>query len=289
MSYDEIEYKLDEDQQVTHIRLDRPDKLNPLSETLIDEFCEAIDRAESDEDIRVIVVSGNGSRAFSSGYDMAPGGEGSDDPVPSTDDLLDQFENNTRHVYAVWECNKPVIAAVQGYCIAGGSDLAMACDIVIATEDSQFGYPGLRMAGTPPTLTYPVVMGLHQAKELLLSGKTVDSEDALRLGMINKVVPEDELWDEVEAEVQEIRKMPGNNVRILKHILNGYADMNGARTMFKYGELFDGLAHQTEYGKEYFRHSRAGGMDAALEFMNEWNKDMRPEEGEFEEFEESDD
>ncbi|WP_436348110.1 enoyl-CoA hydratase/isomerase family protein [Natronorubrum sp. FCH18a] len=270
-----IDYTTDVDCTVAHIKLNRPDSLNTLNNRLIEELCDALKRAEAAEDVRVIVLSGAGDEAFSAGYDITPQDESSD-PVPSVDELLDEFEAATDHVHAVWECDKPVIAAVDGYCLAGGSDLAMACDLVFATNRSTFGYPGLRMAGVPPTLIYPFVMNLHEAKELLLSGKIVDADRAAQLGMVNRVVPSDQLMDAVSAEVAEIRKMPGNNVRILKHVLNGAAEMQGAKPMFKYSELFDALGHQTEYGKEYYRIATEDGFDAALEYMNEVDKRMVP-------------
>ncbi|MFC7157661.1 enoyl-CoA hydratase/isomerase family protein [Halomarina halobia] len=269
---DTVKYEVRED-ATAHITLDRPDKMNALSGTLITELRDGIERAEDDDDVRVVVLTGAGDAAFSAGYDIEPG-DNADDPVPTVDSLLDKFEDSTVHVHAIWECNKPVIAAVNGYCLAGGSDIAMACDLVIASEDAQFGYPGLRMAGVPPTLVYPFVMNLHEAKELLFSGKVVDAERAKDLGMVNRVVPDDELFDAVANEVEEIRKMPGNNVRILKHVVNGVAEMQGAKPMFKYSELLDTLGHHTEYGKEYYRIAESEGIEAALEYMNERNKGM---------------
>jgi enoyl-CoA hydratase len=267
------------DGAVAALTLNRPGAMNALNDELIAELRAAVDRAEADDDVRVVVLSGAGGEAFSAGYDIAGGGgDGTgtpEDPVPSIDELLDQFEASTVHVEAVWECNKPVIAAVDGYCLAGGSDLAMACDLVLATEGSQFGYPGLRMAGVPPTLIYPFVMNLHEAKELLLSGKVVDADRARELGMVNRVVPDGELEAAVDREVAEIRKMPGNNVRILKHVINGTAEMQGLDPMFKFSELFDALGHHTEYGKEYYRIAAREGFDAALEYMNERDKGTR--------------
>ncbi|WP_222912875.1 enoyl-CoA hydratase-related protein [Natrinema sp. SYSU A 869] len=275
-----VDYTVDSDRAAALVTLDRPDSLNTLNDCLIEELCDAIARAEADDEVRVIVLRGAGDEAFSAGYDITPAEEDGEetDPVPSVDDLLDEFDAATDHVHAVWECDTPVIAAVDGYCLAAGSDLAMACDLVIATEESEFGYPGLRMAGVPPTLVYPFVMNLHEAKELLLSGKIVDAQRASELGMVNRVVPRDRLMATVFAEVEEIRKMPGNNVRILKQVLNGAAEMQGAKPMFKFSELFDALGHHTEYGKEYYRIAATEGFDAALEYMNERNKGTRPPE-----------
>lgn len=273
VDYETIEYDRESLDATAVLRLDRPEKLNPLSDQLISELTDAIERAEADEEVRVIVLRGNGD-AFSAGYDIG-GGDG-EDPVPSIDDLLDKFDVSTDHVHAVWDCDKPVIAAVHGYCLAGGSDLAMASDIVLAAEGTQLGYPGLRMAGVPPTLIYPFVMNLHEAKELLLSGKTVDAERAADMGMVNRVVPEDDLMDQVTDEIAEIRKMPGNNVRILKHVVNGVAEMQGAKPMFKFSEMFDSLGHHTEHGKKYYEIAATEGFEAALEYMNDVDKGMRP-------------
>jgi enoyl-CoA hydratase len=258
---------------VALLTLNRPEKMNALNGEVITGLREAVERAEADPDVRVIVLRGAGADAFSAGYDIESDGDG-DEAVPTVDSLMDNFEESTVHVHAIWDCNKPVIAAVDGYCLAGGSDIAMACDMVVASKKSQFGYPGLRMGGVPPTLVYPFVMNLHETKELLFSGKVVDAERARELGMVNRIVPQDDLLDTVMAEVDEIRKMPGNNVRILKHVVNGVAEMQGAKPVFKYSELFDSLGHHTEYGKEYYRIARSEGIEAALEYMNEQNKGM---------------
>lgn len=270
---DTVKYETRKQGALALLTLNRPEKMNALNGELITGLREAVERAEADSDVRVVVLQGAGDDAFSAGYDIESDG-GSDEPVPTVDSLLDNFEDSTVHIHAIWDCNKPVIAAVGGYCLAGGSDIAMACDMVVASEDSEFGYPGLRMGGVPPTLVYPFVMNLHESKELLFSGKVVDAERARELGMVNRVVPQSRLLDTVMAEVEEIRKMPGNNVRILKHVVNGIAEMQGAKPMFKYSELFDSLGHHTEYGKEYYRIAKSEGIEAALEYMNEQNKGM---------------
>ena len=272
--YGTVEYDRDSVEGAAVLRLDRPETLNALSDRLVEELTDAIERAEADDAVRVLVLRGNGE-AFSAGYDIGGGDGDGDDPVPPVDDLLDEFDAGTEHVHAVWDCDKPVIAAVHGYCLAGGSDLAMASDIVIAAEGTELGYPGLRMAGVPPALIYPFVMNLHETKELLLSGKTVDAARAADMGMVNRVVPDGEVMDQVTEEVDEIRKMPGNNVRILKHIVNGVAEMQGAKPMFKFSEMFDSLGHHTEHGKQYYEIAATEGFEAALEYMNEADKGMR--------------
>lgn len=275
-AYETVEYTFEPDTATALVTLDRPEKLNALNETLIEELTAALDHAEADDAVRAVILRGAGGN-FSAGYDMTgsgAGGDEADDPVPSVDDLLDSFEDQT-HFYAVWECNTPVVGVVEGHCLAGGSDLAMACDVVLAGEDASFGYPGLRMGGVPPTLVHPFVMNLHEAKELLLSGKTVDAERARELGMVNRVVADP--LAAAREEVAELRKMPGTNVRILKHVLNGVAEMQGARPAFRYSELFDALGHHTEYGKEYYRIASEEGFEAAVAYLNEEDKGTRPD------------
>lgn len=272
--YETVEYDRDTHPATAVIRLDRPETLNALNDELVADLTAAVERAGSDDDVRVVVLRGTGD-AFSAGYDIG-GGRDSEDPVPPVDDLLDEFDAATDHVHAVWNCDKPVVAAVHGYCLAGGMDLAMAADLVLAAAGTTFGYPGLRMAGVPPTLIYPFVMNLHESKELLLSGKTVDATRAGDMGMVNRVVPEAELPAAVADEIGEIRKMPGNNVRVLKHVLNGVAEMQGARPTFKFAELFDSLGHHTEHGRKYYEIAAEEGFDAALTYMNEVDKGMRP-------------
>lgn len=277
--FDTLAYVVDDRERRATIRLDRPDKLNAMNQRMIDELQEAMDEACADDDVRAIVLTGS-EGVFSAGYDISHD-DADDDPVPSVDDMLEHFAAETKHVNAVWDAKKPVIAAVEGHCLAGGSDLAMACDMVIAAEGAEFGYPGVRMGGVPPTLVYPFVMNLHETKELLMTGKIVDAERADDLGMVNRVVPSDDLADVVADEVASIRKMPGNNVWILKRVINGTAEMQGARPMLSFSELFDTLGHHTEHGKEYYRIVAEDGLSAGLAYMNDLDKGMRgPPEGE---------
>lgn len=283
MSYDTIEYVLDENEMRATVRLDRPEKLNALSAQLIEELDDALRKAESNDEIRAIVITGNGD-AFSAGYDLqaeddesTTGGD-KDDPIPSADDLLDAMEALSTHIETIWGLNKPVIAAVNGHCLAGGSDLAMIADIVIASEDATFGYPGQRVSGHPPALTYPFFMGIHQAKELLMTGKTIDADRALQMGIFNRVVPNDELLEEAYAEVDEIKKVPGNGVRLQKHSINSVVEQQGFHGTLKNSEFLDTLAHMMDVGKEYYRFVNQDdyeGMGDTLQWMNERDKSMR--------------
>jgi len=304
MTYDHIEYTVEEDELRAVIALDRPEKRNALSSPLLAELEDALEDAEENDAVRAVILRGNGP-AFSAGYDMGESGDsdsvgdgsdsagndpdsvgdGSDsggygsgesgddeDPVPSVDDLLDRMETITSHLYTIWQLNKPVIAAVHGYCLAGASDLALVCDIVIAAEDVKFGYPGQRMAGHPPTLTYPFFMDVHHAKELLYTGKIIDGERAREMGLFNRVVPRDELLETAHDEVDAIAKVPSGGVRIQKHSLNSVVEQQGFRATLKNSEFLDPLAHLTDVSRQYYEME---DMEQRLQWMNETDKAMR--------------
>jgi len=282
MTFETVDYDLEEDELRATITLDRPEKMNALSTPLMRELREALDRASSNDRVRAVVLTGRGD-AFSAGFDLSESkdsdaidgeAEATSDEVPSVDVLLDRMEEISKHVRAVWECNKPVVAAVNGHCLAGGSDLAMVCDIVIAGESASFGYPGQRIAGHPPALTYPYFMGLHAAKELLLTGKVIDAERAAEMGVFNRIVPDDELLPAAYEEVDAIKKVPGNGVRIQKHSLNAVAEQAGFTATLKLSEFLDPLTHMTDISKEYYRLDDAD-WDARLAWMNETDKTMR--------------
>lgn len=284
MSYDTIDYKVEEDELRATITLDRPDKMNAISTPLMQELRDALANAEENDRVRAIVITGRG-KAFSAGFDLSESEDADSmeevtheeeekDVVPSADDLVDRMEEITKHVFAIWNLNKPVIGAVNGHCLAGGSDLAMVCDIVIASEEATFGYPGQRMAGHPPTLTYPFFMGLHEAKELLLTGKTIDADRAQQMGIFNRVVPADELMDIAYEEVDAIKKVPGNGVRLQKHSLNAVAEQNGFTSTVKMSQFLDPMGHLMDIGKDYYKLGDIE-WEKRLEWMNEKDKTMR--------------
>lgn len=282
MSYDTIQYEEDRDDMRVTITLDRPSSMNAISSLMVKELTDALARVEVIDDVRAVIITGAGD-AFSAGYDLTDRNDtvttgGTDDPVPSADDLLDAVGDLVAHLEAIWRLGKPVVAAVDGHCLAGGSDVALVCDIAIASEEATFGYPGQRLAGHPPALTYPYFMAPHHAKELLLTGKMVSAERACKMGAFNRVVPTEDLMEEVNAEVDAIKKVPGNGTRIQKHSINAVIDRQGFSTSLRDGQFLNVLAHLTEIGKEYYRYhdsTEHEGLESTLEWMNERDKGMR--------------
>lgn len=268
--FEHLEYDVQDAAAV--IRLDRQEKRNALNLPLIEELTEALDRGESEKRVRAIILTGNGP-AFSAGYDLGESRGNSGYSSPTVEDWLDRFEKSHAHIRRIHDLNIPVIAAVNGYALAGGSDLALVCDLTIASERAELGYPGIRLSAFPPTLVYPFVMGsIKHAREMLYSGKRIGAEEAARMGMVNRTVPHDSLLDEAWAEVEEIRKVPPLAVRLAKHTLNDVMADHGFDPTHKHAEFVDALAHQTDSGKRFVEIRDEEGVDAAIRWMNEVDK-----------------
>lgn len=264
-----IEYEVTD--RTATVTLNRPEVMNALNDRMIEEFCAALAMAADEDDVRAVVVRGAGE-TFSSGYDLSDAG-GAESGHPSVTTLLDRYDRASDIVDEVIDLDLPVIAAVDGYALAGGCDLASACDITIATEEATFGYPGVRMGGFPPSLVYPWVMsGFKQVRELLYTGKLISAETAERFGLVNRVVAPEDLVDEVRHEVDEIKKTPKPVVRIIKHALTNVMRVQGFGATTKNAEYLDSLAHLTEDGRRWFEIRDEQGVNAAIEWMNEVDK-----------------
>lgn len=253
------------------VTLDRPEKRNALNEALISELSDVLRAAAADKAIRAVVLTGAGS-SFCSGYDLSePIGDG--DGPPRAEDWMDQLGSQPEHIYTTYDLDIPVIAAVNGAALAGGSDLALVCDLTIASDDASFGYPAVRMGGLTASLTYPFVMdSLKHARELLYTGKVIDAETAAEYGMVNRTVPSEELMDEALGEVAELRKVPRPIVTLSKQMLNGVQDQQGFRPAVKNSEFIAALGHLTEGGQRFHELVEAEGLNAAFEWMYEADK-----------------
>jgi enoyl-CoA hydratase len=282
MSFETIQYRPEPAEMRATIVLDRPDASNALSVQMIDELTQALECIDQNDNLRAAVVTGAGD-VFCAGYDLADEEDnvrtgGNEEPVPSADDLLAGAEDLVAHLEVIWQMDKPVVAAVNGPCFAGGSDLALVCDIVLASADATFGYPGQRLAGHPPALTYPFFLAPHDAKELLLTGKTVEAERACRMGAFNRVVSGESLMEETYAEVDRIKKVPGTGTTIQKRSLNAIVDRQGFSAALEESALLNALAHLTEGGAAYYRFRQSSdfdGMASTLEWMHDRDKGMR--------------
>ena len=256
------------DDRVRTVTLDRPEKLNALSEPLLAELEDALLAAE-DDDVRVVVLEGAGD-AFSVGYDFG-------EPMEKEITPEDYMGKVYSHVDVIWNLDVPVIAAVDGYALAGGTNLSLICDLTFATERSEFGFPDVHMGVLPPRLVVPFVAdSLKDARELLYTGKHVSAAEAERMGLINRVVPDADALDAaIDAEIVEIKKTPSSVVKLLKDTLNDVQHTQGYRSdsAGKIDEYLMALSTATEVANEFDRVRAEGGVNAAIEWMHEAEKD----------------
>jgi enoyl-CoA hydratase len=205
------------------ITLNRPVVLNALNWSIQRRLWWALDQAEADDDVKAIVLTGAG-RAFSSGGDLQS------TPPPDNDPTPGGMQINMR----IWNMPKPVIAAVRGYAVGQGFELAGTCDMTIAADDAVFGELQIRHGFGPPILIAPFLTGLKQAKETLMLGERISAEDALRLGFVNRVVPADQLMATAEEMAKKLAALPQRTVRQNKLLVNRVYELAGFQQALDY-------------------------------------------------------
>jgi enoyl-CoA hydratase len=238
-------------EKIFYVTLNRPAKLNALSTELMFELDNALIEAEKNDNVSVVIIRGAG-RAFCAGYDLEPSETQRQDALenPALDRLI--LLQNQRHWWKIWDHTKPVIAQVHGFCLAGGTELAMMCDLVIAAEDVKFGYPPLRDMGSPVTPIWPWIVGARWAKILYFTGDTINGKMAEQIGMINFAVPPDKLDKAVSLVANRIAKIPTDLLTIHKTQVNRAFEVMGIRTAMSSGPDFDAIGHSSKGAKESF-------------------------------------
>ena len=269
------------DGPVATITLNRPEKLNALSEALRDDLAAALRELNPGDAVRVIRIKGAG-RAFCAGYDITP----SDNdfqfiPAPRTGDQAwelgesmaamnrEHLRDSIERWLWIWSYRKPIIAQVHGWCLAGGNDLVGACDMIFATQTARFGHPAGRALGQPPTLgMWPAKIGILKTKEMLFSGDTIDGVEAERIGMINRVYPEQTLDQETIAYCQRIAQVPLDGLTVHKHSTNRWFELMGLRLSAIEGAAFNAIFAEAPTIAEFGKISRTKGLKAALEWRD---------------------
>ena len=177
---------------VRRLTMNRPDALNALNGELLDAMSEAVREAGRDDSVSVVIVRGAG-RAFCAGYDLNEDAEGGEHDARY---WHEELALSTERMLELTDCPKPTIAQVHSYCLAGGTDLMLACDLAVVADDAKFGYVDIRFGSGVVSMFLPWVVGVRRAKEMLFTGEDrVSADEALRIGMVNRVVPSDELAD----------------------------------------------------------------------------------------------
>ena len=247
------------------VTLNRPAKRNAISPELRVELAGAFRRADEDPATSVVVLRAEG-RSFCAGYDIG-GGEAEKDAWRH--DAL-RWHAHLRGSLALqmmpWEMKKPVIASVQGHALGGGCELAMLCDLTVAADDAVFGEPEIRFSDVGPAIVMPWIIGLKKARELLYLGDTIDADTALRLGMVNRVVPRGELREATLKLARRLALIAPEALYAAKLAINRGADAAGFHNALNAGlDIVAPLyAAQTEVGRRFNEITRKDGLGAAL-------------------------
>jgi enoyl-CoA hydratase len=257
---------------IATITLNRPERLNTIVPPMPDELEQAVRRATLDERVRVIVLRGAG-RAFCAGYDFGGGFHHWDEQLTSEgewDPGRDFMFATSRELGAVpkfmslWRTPKPVIAQVHGWCVGGGSDLALCADLVIASEDARFGTPYSRMWGCYLTGMWLYRLGLTRAKELALSGSALSGSEAAEIGLINAAVPFAQLESHVRERAAQLAALPPSQLSAMKLIVNqAYENMGLASTQLL-GPVLDGLMRNTPEARRFVARAEQQGVAAVI-------------------------
>ena len=231
---DEMQYttvKLEKQDRVAVLTLDRPEKMNALSAQLLDEFTVALDDVHDDHDINVLIVTGAG-RAFSAGFDLTPTSDhGEYSPATAN---WDAMHKAPRAIMKLWNLRQPTISAVNGHALAAGNVLAMTADIVIASESATFGEPEIRHVAPSPAVLLPFMIPFRHLHWLYYTGDTIDALTAEKWNMVNRVVPAETLMDDAMAAASRIADVPAYATQMMKRSIKGVYDKMGFADAFEH-------------------------------------------------------
>ena len=245
------------------LTLNRPERLNAINRAMIDELNACLDAAERDGEIRALVVTGAG-RAFCSGFDLKDGATAKREGVADWREVL---QRDFDVIMRFWHSPLPTLAAIRGYALAGGCELALACDITIAAEGTRLGEPELKFGSGIIALLMPWLAGPKKAKEHLLSGNDrIGAEEALAIGLVNRVVPEGQELDAALALARDIAVNDRAKVALTKQAINRTYDIMGFREALAMGLDIDVQIEATETpeGRQFKEIARTEGLKAAL-------------------------
>ncbi len=285
MSYETLLYETDG--AIATITLNRPERLNTIVPPMPDEFEDAIKLATFDQAVKVIVIRGAG-RSFCAGYDFG-GGFHHWDEMLTTNGRWDPGKDfawaaspysPTQKFMSVWRTPKPVIAQVHGWCVGGGSDMALCADLIIASEDAQIGTPYSRIWGCYLSGMWLYRLGLTRAKEHALTGKPLSGREAADVELINAAVPFDELEQTVKRQAEELASIPMSQLAAMKLIVNQAYENMGLHSTQTLGPILDGLMRNTPDAEAFIAQASTEGVRAATNARDERFGDYSAASGE---------
>lgn len=266
---DQVLYEVSD--KIATITLNRPEKLNAMSQSLLDDLERAFDRAKDDSSAKVVLLKGAG-RSFCAGYDLAPDdwiltqyGADFDGPVNAVQDRED-VTKILEYWLRLWKFPKPIIAEVQGVCLSGAGELLAMADIVVAADNAKFGHPAGRDLGIPVTLSFwPLLIGMRKTKELLFTAKLIDGVEAERIGLVNQAVPADTLSSAALEMAHDVARTAEVGLRVSKLATNRWFENMGLLASTYSTADLDTFFHQSETYVDFFKTVREEGMHAALQ------------------------
>jgi enoyl-CoA hydratase len=287
-----ITYEVDE--RIARITLNRPERGNGLTRGLIDELAACVERADLDPGVHVILLAGNG-KGFCGGYDLVDSAEGlgregeadsdaragspldpvvmaaNHDPRGTWDPMVDHamMARNVRAFMSLFECTTPVVCKVHGFCVAGGTDLALCSDLLVIAADAKIGYPPARVWGSPTTSLWAGRLGPQRAKRLLFTGDCLSGAEALEWGLAIEAPPADQLDARADALAARIAQMPLNQLQMMKLLVNQQTVAQGLPATQLLGTVFDGIARHTAEGHAFQQHAASDGFRAAVRARDE--------------------
>ena len=257
----------EESDRVATITLNRPEKFNAITQRMPDDLAEAVARANDDDSVHVIMLTGAG-RGFCGGYDLNVFAEGKTPAIQDMpwDAMIDyQFMRRcTDSFMALWRSPKPVIAKINGDAVAGGSDIALCCDLIIMSEDARIGYPPARVWGCPTTAMWVYRIGAERAKRMLFTGDLISGKEAEELGLVLQAVPSDQLDDAVTALIERIKGVPKNQLAMMKMMVNQAYDNMGLASTQTLATVFDGFARHSPEGVAFKTRAETVGFKQAV-------------------------
>lgn len=256
--------------RIARLLLNRPDKLNAINDETPRELRAAVEWAEAQDEIHVIVVQGAG-KGFCGGYDLTQFGQGTQDhPCQQERFPWDPMEDyafmkrNTEDFMSLWRCRKPTIAMVHGHAVAGGSDIALCCDLLVMAEDARIGYMPTRVWGCPTTAMWTFRLGPTRAKQLMFTGDTVDGRTAADWGLANAAVPADRLEAETLRLAERIAGVPRGHLAMHKMVVNQVMLTMGLEQTQQLATVFDGITRHNPEGLWFRRHAQTEGFKSAV-------------------------
>ena len=279
--------------RVARITLNRPERGNGITPRMPVEIAACVERANLDPAVHAIALAGNGS-GFCGGYDLVASAEGdmselgaveappgspldpatiaaNHAPESNWDPVTDyQFmSRNVRGFMSLFHSEKPVICKVHGYCVAGGTDMALCSDLLVIGTDAKIGYPPARVWGSPTTALWAARLGPMRAKRLLLTGDSLNGEQAAEWGLATEAAPPAELDGRFEALLERVARLPINQLVMMKMLVNQSLYAQGLQQTQLLGTFFDGIARHTEEGHDFVRRAAAGGFKQAVRERDE--------------------